>query len=217
MFLRKGVLQEMKYNEAKYAKAPKYPFKLLGASILSATTAISAYFGSYSVVSALMLGGAVFAGWYLYYGFDVMKDKIEGYENDKSAQRIMSLLIKADADIKKIRECAKSVTSLEVYASMLKMADEFEKIVSHIRDEPDDYEYIRKYLVSYLDELKSMSETFIKLDAQQMSKEVEDEFSTTLKSATKKLQKEYKKLLDADLLDLDIKLSVMKKRLQSEE
>ena len=164
-----------------------------------------------------MLGASVFGGWYLYYGFDEKEDKIDGFENDKSAQRIMKLLIKANKDINEIKAQAKKVTSASISRLIIDMAEEFKKIVQHIENEPQDYDNARKYLVSYLGELKSMCEIFAKLDDKQRTKEIEDNFQETLQKSIKKLQKQYKKLLDDDLLELDIKLSVMKQRLQNEE
>ena len=217
VLLRKGELEDIKYKNAKYAKAPKYPYKFFAATILSITTTISAYLGSYSIISSIMLGASVFGGWYLYYGFDEKEDKIDGFENDKSAQRIMKLLIKANKDINEIKAQAKKVTSASISRLIIDMAEEFKKIVQHIENEPQDYDNARKYLVSYLGELKSMCEIFAKLDDKQRTKEIEDNFQETLQKSIKKLQKQYKKLLDDDLLELDIKLSVMKQRLQNEE
>jgi len=217
VLLRRGELEDIKYKHTKYAKAPKYPYKFFGALVLSITTTTSAYLGSYSIISSLMLGLSVFGGWYLYYGFDERDDKIDGFENDKSAQRIMKLLIEANKDISKIKTDANKINSASISQLMIDMANEFKKIVQHIENEPQDYDQTRKYLVSYLKELKSMSEIFVKLDDKQRTKEIENNFQETLQDTIKKLQKQYKKLLDDDLLELDIKLSVMKQRLKNEE
>ena len=217
ILLRKGLLLEKIYNKSKYAKSSKYPYKTMGAIILTLTTLFSAYSGGYSLVASSLLGLSVLVGWYLYYGFDPMVDKIDGYDSDKSAQRIMKLLIEANEDISKIKEYAKEVESSTIAPLMKEMADEFYKIVEHIQNEPNDYDTARKYLVSYLKELKSMSETFVKLDAKDKSQEIEAAFKEMLQESIIKLQKQYDKLLDDDILDLDIKLSVMKKRFKNEE
>ena len=217
VLLRRGILLENIYNKSKYAKSSKYPYKTMGAIILSVTTMFSAYLGEYSLVASALLGFSVLVGWYLYYGFDPMDDKIDGYENDKSAERIMKLLIEADEDISKIKEYAREIEGSTISPLMKEMADEFSKIVEHIQNEPDDYDTARKYLVSYLKELTSMSKTFVKLDAKEKSQEIESAFKEVLKESIIKLQKQYDKLLDDDILDLDIKLSVMKKRFKNEE
>jgi len=217
VLLRHGKSQEVIYNNSKYATSPKYPLKTFGAIILACATTISAYFGSYGLISSVMLGGSVLLGWYMYYGFDPMVDKIDGYESDKSAQRIMKLLIQANKDISSIKEYAKSINSATIAPLMMEMAEEFERIVKHIESEPNDYDKARKYLVSYLGELKSMSESFAKLDSNEKIQEVQNSFKETLQSSIEKLKKQYEKLIDDDILDLDIKLSVMKKRFKNEE
>jgi len=217
LLLRYGKALELIYNKSKYATSPKYPYKTFGAILLASATTISAYLGDYSFIPSLMLGISVLVGWYMYYGFDPRVDKIDGYDSDKSAQRIMKLLIQATKDISSIKEYAQTINSSTIAPLMQEMAEEFERIVKHIEDEPDDYDRARKYLVSYLGELKSMSETFAKLDSREKTKEIEDSFKETLESSIDKLKKQYEKLMDDDILDLDIKLSVMKKRFKNEE
>ncbi|MEA1915697.1 MAG: 5-bromo-4-chloroindolyl phosphate hydrolysis family protein, partial [Campylobacterota bacterium] len=185
--------------------------------LLCTVSATSAYLGGYSFIASVTLGLAMFLGWYLYYGFDPREDKIEGYDSTQSAQRIMKLLIQANEDIELIKHSAKSCQSNSIQTAMHAMANAFEKIVLHIEAQPDDYERARKYLVSYLGELRSMSQTYIKLELQNKADEMEESFLSTLNSSVEKLDKQYEKLLDDDLMDLDIKLSVMKKRLENED
>lgn len=217
VLLRRGIALEKIYENSKYAKAPQYPLKTIAAALLSVATTLSAYLGEYSLFSSLMLGASVLLGWYLYYGFDPRVDKIEGYESSKSAERIMALLLQAREDIDSIKKSAQRLNDLELTEAMHKMAEAFEKIIKHIENEPDDYDRARKYLVSYLGELRSMSETYVKLEARGKSEEMRVSFLEALQESIKKLDRQYEKLLDEDIVSLDVKLSVMKQRLQNEE
>ncbi len=217
ILLRRGMALERIYNNATHAKAPQYPLKNIAGSLLAGASTLSALLGGYSLLSSLMLGGAVMLGWYLYYGPDPRKDKIEGYKNSKSAERIMKLLVQADNDIVAIKKSAVRSQSTLIQTSMLQMAEAFEKIVKHIENEPDDYERARKYLVSYLGELRHMSETYVHLEERGRSEEMRDSFLDTIDSSIDKLDRQYERLLDEDMVGLDVKLSVMKKRLESEE
>ncbi len=217
ILLRRGMALERIYKSATHAKAPQYPLKNIAGSLLAGASTLSALLGGYPLLSSLMLGGAVMLGWYLYFGPDPRKDKIEGYENSKSAERIMKLLVQADEDINAIKKSASRSGSTLIQTSMLQMAEAFEKIVKHIEKEPDDYERARKYLVSYLGELRSMSETYIRLEERGRSEEMRESFLDTIDSSIDKLDRQYERLLDEDMVGLDVKLSVMKKRLESEE
>jgi len=217
VLLRRGTALEKIYNDSKYAKAPKYPLKTIAAALLAGVTMFSAYLGEYSLFSSLMLGVSALVGWYLYYGFDPRKDKIDGYDNSKSAERIMTLLVQAREDIDSIKKSADELNGGEIQEAMNSTASAFEKMVKHIEEEPDDYDRARKYLVSYLGELRIMSETFVKLDKRGKSESMKTSFLDTLKESIKNLDIQYEKLLDEDMVSLDIKLSVMKKRLQNEE
>jgi len=217
VLLRRGLALEKIYNSSKYAKAPKYPLKTIAASLLGVSSVVSAFLGGYPLFSSLMIGVSVILGWYLYYGFDPRVDKIAGYDNSKSAERIMNLLLQARKDIESIRESSKALDEDDITDAMGQMAFGFEKMVKHIEDEPDDYERARKYLVSYLGELKIMSETYAKLYKRGKSQQMRESFLDTLRSTVEKLDIQYEKLLDEDMVSLDVKLSVMKKRLQNEE
>ncbi len=217
VMLRRGIALEKIYKASKYAKAPTYPLKTIAGSLLSAVSALSAFLGGYSFLSSILLGAALLLGWYLYYGFDPRKDKIEGYDNSRSAERIMKLLFQANEDINVIKKSASESKSTPIQISMLHMAEAFLKIVTHIENEPDDYDRARKYLVSYLGELRAMSETFIKLQKAGRSDEMKELFLDTIDSSIAKLDRQYERLMDEDMVDLDVKLSVMKKRLESEE
>jgi 5-bromo-4-chloroindolyl phosphate hydrolysis protein len=167
--------------------------------------------------SSLMLGVAMLLGWYLYYGFDPREDKIEGYDSHKTAERIMTLLVQANADVSMIGNCAQQTASLPLEKLMQECATAFKKIIKHIEEEPDDYERARKYLVSYLGEIRSMCQAYVKLESRGRSDEMKAAFQQTLQSSIEKLDKQYERLIDEDMVDLDVKLSVMKKRLESEE
>jgi 5-bromo-4-chloroindolyl phosphate hydrolysis protein len=217
VMLRRGIALEKIYNGSKYAKAPTYPLKTIAGVLLALVSALSAYLGSYSFFSSLMLGAALLLGWYLYYGFDPRDDKIEGYDNSKSAERIMKLLVQANEDIHVIQTLASESSSILIKNSMQQMAEAFLKMVRHIESEPDDYDRARKYLVSYLAELRSMCQTYIKLEKRGRSAEMRESFLDAMDSSIEKLDRQYERLLDEDMVDLDVKLSVMKKRLENEE
>ncbi len=217
VLLRRGLALEKIYNDSKYAKAPKYPLKTIAGSLLALSTVYSASFGEYSLFPALMLGLSVLLGWYLYYGFDPREDKIDGYETSKSAERIMKLLIQAREDIDAIKKNATELEGGDIQDAINTTALAFEKMVKHIEEEPDDYDRARKYLVSYLGEVRQMCETFVKLDKRGKSESMKTSFLETLRVSIENLDTQYEKLLDEDMVSLDIKLSVMKKRLQNEE
>ncbi len=217
VLLRRGIALEAIYDNARYAKAPRFPRKTVAGGVLAISSALSAYLGEYSLISSLVLGGALFLGWYLYYGLDPRRDKIAGYDNSRSAERIMSLLVEARESIDSIKRSAEATASRELDDLMKSVAGAFETMVTHIEEEPDDYDRARKYLVSYLGELREMCEVYIKLEKHDRAEEMREAFTQTLTNAKQTLQKQYEKLLDDDLLGLDVKLSVMKQRLEHEE
>lgn len=217
ILLRKGEKLHLVYENSKYAKAPLYPLKLIGALLLSIATTLSAYFGEYDLMGSMMLGASVLGGWYLYYGFDATEDKLAGYSSDAAAQRIMTLIVESQKRVENIRSYAGALPSKDIGLMMQEVADGFSKIIEHIELEPEDYDVARKYLVSYLGEIETMSEIFSKLDINDKSAEMKKSFRELLEITRERLNKQYDKLLDDDILEFDIKMSVMKKRFKGEE
>jgi len=217
VMLRSGIAHETIYRNSVHARAPRFPLKTIAGGLLAVASFLSAYLlGHYTLFASLALGVSVLAGWYLYYGFDPRKDKLEGFESNKTAERVMKLIIDARDDIGYIKKTAASVRDEEIRLPMLKMAEGFERIVKHIEEDPDDYDRARRYLVSYLGDLRTMSETYFKLESAGRADEIRMTFLQTLEESTGKLDRQYDKLLDDDVLNLDIQIAVLKKRLESE-
>jgi len=217
VLLRRGISYEKLYDNATYSYAPKLPLKTFASALLSLAVFASAFLlGGYSFFASAALGLSVLLGWYLYYGFDPSKDKLEGFESGKTAERILKLLVKAKTDIAAIKKAAKSLKKAEIRDDMMQMAEGFERIVRHIETDPDDYDKARTYLISYLAELRQMSETYAKLENEGQEASMEMAFSQALRQTVEKLDAQYDKLHEDDKLNLDIQISVLKKRLYSE-
>lgn len=219
VLLRRGIAIEKIHNSTKYekyAKVPLVPLKAIAGILISSASAFSAYLGGSSFVVSVLLGGVMLLGWYLYYGFDPKVEKVKIIATGKTSKRVTNLLNEAYKDINTIRQNASRCTSSRVKQMMFKMAIGFEKLVDHIQNEPEDFERVRRYLVSYLSEIRSMSEIYVKLEVKDRAYEMQDSFVDMMQSSIKKLDIRYDNLLEEDIVELDVKLSVMKKRLKNE-
>ncbi len=217
VMLRSGLAHERIYDNAVHAKAPKWPLKSIAGGLLAFATFLSAYLlGEYPFSASIALGISVMVGWYLYYGLDPRVDKLEGFGSDKTAERVLRLIVDAHGDIDYIKKTAGSIHDEQVRMPMLQMAEGFERLVRHVENDPDDYERARRYLVSYLGDLRTMSETYFKLESAGRAQEIKTTFLDALEESVSKLDRQYDKLLDDDVLYLDIQIAVLKKRLESE-
>lgn len=102
VFSKRGFVQEMNYHRAKLAKAPKIPYKQLSAYLLGISVFFSAYIaGTESLFESLFLSGLSIFGYWLYYGFDPTKDKLENFK-DISAELVLDMLQNAQSKIQTI-------------------------------------------------------------------------------------------------------------------
>ncbi len=105
-----GIRQEIEYYKKRLAKAPKIPYKLISGLLLGLSTIyISTIAGGRGIVIGLFLGIISSIGYFLYFGFDPKRNKLDNL-GDISADYVLETLeiskdklMAIEEDIKKIK------------------------------------------------------------------------------------------------------------------
>ncbi len=217
---RHGFKLEGEYKRRKIARAPKAPFKTVAAIITGVTTALLAAFGaSYSIPAAIVLGGAAFLGFTLYYGLDPRKDKtgnITGY--GVSVEEMLEALDAAEVRIKAIDSAGKKIKNPDYNQRLQRITAKARDIVASIEDDPTRLSRARKFLKVYLDGAQKVTEGYVKSNSSHIgtTDALETDFSNVLNSIEETFTEQHDKLLSNDNFDLDVQIEVLEQQLKRE-
>ncbi|CAA6815567.1 MAG: 5-bromo-4-chloroindolyl phosphate hydrolysis protein, partial [uncultured Thiotrichaceae bacterium] len=207
---RHGFKLEGEYKRRKIARAPKAPFKTLAAILIAVTTTLLAAFGAnYSIPAAVVLGGAAFLGFTLYYGLDPRKDKtgnITGY--GVSVEEMLEALESAQVRIKAIDSANQKINNPDYHQRLNRITDKARDILVSIEDDPKRLSRARKFLKVYLDGAQKVTEGYVKSNSSHVgtTAALEADFSNVLNSIEDTFAEQHDKLLSNDNFDLDVQI-----------
>lgn len=217
---RHGFKLEGEYKRRKIARAPKTPFKTVAAIIIAVTTALLAAFGAnYSIPAAVVIGGATFLGFTLYYGLDPRKDKsgnITGY--GVSVEEMLEALESAQVRIKAIDSANQKINNPDYHQRLSRITDKARDILTSIEDDPTRLSRARKFLKVYLDGAQKVTEGYVKSNSSHIgtTEALETDFSNVLNSIEATFAEQHDKLLSNDNFDLDVQIEVLEQQLRRE-
>ena len=85
-----------------------------------------------------------------------------------------------------------------------------------IEKDPRDIRRARKFLKVYLEGAEQVTERFAALEKEPLSPEIEHRFRTLLVDMENVFAEQHQKLLENDILDLDVQIEVLTARLRRE-
>lgn len=218
LFTRRGLALELEYQWRKVASAPRLPLKILGSLLTSAGVWTAAYFLArqglfFSTFTSLV----AWAGFYLTYGLDPMTDKgVNTTGTAYTTEEVLSAIREAEQKIAGIRRAAGDLRNLELRGRLRRIGDSAEKIVALIEENPQDLRRARKFLNVYLDGARKVAEGYAQTHMKTQSEELDSNFRNVLITIEDVFGEQYTRLLDNELLDLDVQIEVLSTRLKKE-
>lgn len=218
---RHGFKLEGEYKRRKVARAPKLPFKTVAAIFISGTTTLLAAFGAnYSIPAAIILGGATFLGFALYYGLDPRKDKSGNLTGSYgvSVEEIMDALEAAEVRITAIDSANQKIDNPDYHQRLNRITTKARAILGSIEDDPTRLSRARKFLKVYLDGAKKVTEGYVKSNSSHIgtTEALETDFGNVLNSIEATFAEQHDKLLSNDNFDLDVQIEVLEQQLKRE-
>lgn len=217
---RHGFKLEGEYKRRKLARAPRAPFKTVAAIFIGVTTALLANFGAnYSIPAAMVMGGAAFLGFTLYYGLDPRKDKsgnISGY--GVSVEEVLEALDAAEVRITAIDKANRKINNPGYHQSLNRITTKAREILGSIEEDPTRLSRARKFLKVYLDGAQKVTESYVKSSTNHIgtTEALETDFSNVLNSIETTFEEQHTKLLSNDNFDLDVQIEVLEQQLKRE-
>ena len=214
---KKGFNYEKIYQNSALAKAPRLPYKTIGATIISFATFFTSMSLANSFVFSLIVAFCSLFGFYLFYGFDPKEDKIGDLKVGVRAEDIIDITTKAESKINSLKDLRSELVNKEAKEDLDTIIKETESIINSIKEDPNDLSKARKFFNIYLDRTYDITTEFVKnLKRGNITNELEDRYKKLLSSMKNVIKEQKDKLNDDDILSLDIQMEALVKQLNQE-
>lgn len=209
-----GFAQEMDYNKAKLTKAPKIPYKQISSYLLGISTMFSAYIaGKLGLFDSIVMSIVAIIGYWLYYGFDPQKDKLDNF-GDISADVVLETLREAQDKISQIKKDIDNISDTLLKNKINKAIERADIILVAITEKPQDVRKARKFLIVYIDGISNVTSSYNNLDENDISKDTRDRLLELMEDVEVKFESEFKRLKENSQFDLDVNIDVLKEQIK---
>jgi len=215
--LRKGLAAEADYQDKKITLAPKWPLKTLAALLVAlSTTSIALLGAGHSLLVSIVFGLGALAGMFLLYGFDPRQEKMVTGSHGYSAEEISQAIAEAEAKISGIERANKQINNRQFNQRIQTICTHAREIVGLLEEDPGDIRRARKFLNIYLDGAFKVTEGYADMHRKHQSEQLTENFDHVLQTIESVFIEQKQKLLEDDVLDLDVQIEVLAAQLKHE-
>lgn len=215
--LRKGIAAEKHYFDKKITSAPKWPLKTIAAILVAITTAWVALTGAgHPFFVSIVFGLGAMLGMFLLYGFDPRQEKMVVGSHGYSAEEISQTIDEAEEQIIGIELANKQLNNREFNQRIREICKHAREILAMLEEDPDDIRRARKFLNTYLDGALKVTDGYADMQRKHQSEQLTDNFDNVLKTIESVFIEQKQKLLEDDVLDLDVQIEVLAAQLKHE-
>ena len=212
---KRGFLQEYEYKQHIFIKAPKIPYKLLSALLLTVVVFYSAFFiAQKSFMDAGFLSLVALCGYYLYYGFDPRKDKIDNL-GDISQEFVFETIYEAKEKIAFITDKLPSIQRDSLKNKIENALNISDEIVKTLQQDPTDIRVARTFLMVYLDGIKDIIIAYTEIKSEDITDQTHQQLEALFDDVQKRFDKELLKLKENNQFDLDVNIQTLKEQLNN--
>ena len=215
---RKGFLAEREYNKSILAKAPKLKYKTVSAIVLAFATFYTSLFAAHNgLILSIVLAVFFLIGFYLYYGFDPLEDKVGELGIGVTAEEVIEITGRAKKSVDHLKKIRQRVKDPEVEAMIDSVVKETEDVIGAIEKDPNDLSKARKFFNVYLYRTEQISKEYLKnLENDNIDETLRNNFKELLQSVTKTIHEQKARLDEDDITRLDIQIEALNKQLKNE-
>jgi len=217
---KKGFEQEHLYHEEDFTKAPKIAFKTYAGYLLGVATFFAAYVaggdvvGEDAFVKSAFLATISVVGYYLFYGFDPKKDKLDNL-GDLSASFALESIKEAKEKIANISSDMQNIKDVDLRQKLRVAVEKAKQIVKTLQKDPKDIRAARKFLIVYIDGIAKVTDSYTDMDESDIDTITKQKLSVLLDDIQKKFDHEQKRLKNNNQFDLDVHIDVLKEQINN--
>jgi 5-bromo-4-chloroindolyl phosphate hydrolysis protein len=214
---RRGMQAELNEAERPIASRRATTLKTAGGVLVAVATMLTALFAvGHGLPIALAFGLIAGIGYFLLYAREGAAGQIQkrnlGVEGDEAGRLLREAYRRLDV----IETASRQIASGEFKQRLGNIVVGVEKILRLVADDPGDLRRARKFLTVYLDGAQRVTEEYARTHANAGSPELEHNFRTLLVDMENTCDEQYRKMLEHDVSDLEVRMEVLSARLRQE-
>jgi 5-bromo-4-chloroindolyl phosphate hydrolysis protein len=203
--------------ERRFSRRLRLPLRNLGGLSVAAGVAVAAAFGlHYSVPVGIAFGALAALAFHLIYRFEPLLAGEKLAADDRESRQVAEALAEAEDRLITIERAARAVGNPELTARLSRIAAEGRSILAQIAERPSDLRRARRFLTVFLEGAEQVSDGYVRTHHHADSPELEQNFRTVLGTIEEQFRRQRERLRQADVLDLDVQIEVLKKQLEQE-
>ncbi len=217
LLMRKGLVNEIEHAERPFSRTAPVPLKTAGASLMGIGTVVASHLAAgQSLVISLLFGIGAIAGTFMAYGFDPKKKDMAAGNHGVGRDQFSQTLSDAYAKIDRINATRLRIQSREFQERLGRIVDGSQRILQAIEEDPRDLRRARKFLHVYLDGIGKVSEQYVQTHPKTQAAELEHNYRDLLVDMENVCNEQHERLMQNDVLDLDVQIEVLSTRLKRE-
>jgi 5-bromo-4-chloroindolyl phosphate hydrolysis protein len=215
--LWRGLVLEAAYERRLVAKAP-FPLKTLGGGVIGLATGLTAWLGvGHHPGVGIAFGLLAFLGCWLFYGRDPGAAKrVTSTSGLDTTDQVLSALAQAEGSIAAIEQSSREIRQPELHDRLRRIAGLAREILTMLEEDPRDLRRARKFLNVYLDGVQRVVEGYARTHKRASLPDLDASFRRVLESIEEVFQEQRQKLLQTDIMDLDVQIEVLTNQLKRE-
>ncbi len=133
-----------------------------------------------------------------------------------SAEEIAAAMDRAGEKIRNIERAARSMENHELREQLFRISGLARRITDSLEEDPRDLRTVRRFIHVYLDGVEKVTDSYAGAARKGAAGELLPRFRELLTTLEEVFQQQHEKLMANDLLDLDVRMEVLMKRLRHE-
>ena len=213
--VRNGLSQEAGARAQRLSRPGGLPLKGFGTALITLATFATAWIlARHPLGLSLAFAAVACAGCILLYGVDRIGRRAPRAGDE--AGKISAALDDARRKLARIDAAAHRIADRSLQGRVDAILLEADKVLGEIERDPRDLRRARKFLNVYLDGAVEVVERYAETASRAPTAELDENFRALLTDMELVFREQHQKLLEDDVMDLDVQMEVLRTRLKRE-
>ena len=217
VFTWRGLAAQARYYLGQRLDPPALPLKAIAAALTALGAGLAALAAGHGLLGVGVFGTLAAVGYRCFYGRDpkprrILLPLVDGVDN----AAVTAQLKQAYGRLQGIEAAARSIAVPEFGQRLGRIIDVGRRILSEIERDPRDATRARRFLNIYLDSAERVTVEYARAHRQIRNRPLEQNFRQLLIDMEQTFEAQHRKLLENDMLSLDVEIEVLNARMKRE-